>query len=120
MLRAMKIIERKEEKSAIYKITPLGEHFKKQNANSFGFDLLKIINYLDSIKVLIKFVSDNLEVSAQDISDILGNEMIFYNQILLGKGFKKPFNVPISQTLLDLLVEFRILQLNPQTRKYFY
>lgn len=119
MLRAMRILERIKETSAIYKITALGKYLMKQDTYSLGFEILNILNHLDSIKILLQFIKDNLEVESREISNSLGNEMSFYNELIFGKDWKKPFNEPISQTLLSLLTEVKILEKNNETKKFF-
>jgi len=119
MLRAMRILERIKETSAIYKITALGKYLMKQDTYSLGFEILNILNHLDSIKILLQFIKDNLEVESREISNSLGSEMSFYNELIFGKDWKKPFNEPISQTLLSLLTEVKILEKNNETKKFF-
>ena len=109
MLRAMKILVRTSENNALYKLTSLGIYIVKQNDSRRFFLILKIMNNLSSIKVIIKYIRDKQNATAEDISDYLGNEMIYYNKILLDKSWKKPFNIPLVRTLLELLVELNIL-----------
>ena len=80
--------------------------------------MLKIINNLSSVSVLIKYIRDKQNATAEEISDYLGNEMIYYNKILLDKSWKKPFNIPVVRTLLEILVEFNILLKDPQSKQY--
>ena len=119
MLRAMKILLRTSENKALYKLTSLGIYITKQNDSKRLFLKMKIIKNLKTVKVLIKYIRDKQSATAEEISDCLGNEMIYYNKILLDKSWKKPFNIPVVRTLLELLVEFNILLKDPQSKQYF-
>jgi len=120
MLRGMQIIIRINEKKAIYKISNLGNDFINQKLDSVGFDFIKIILNLNAIQKLITFIKEKSEVNKKDVSAELGEEMVYYTQILFGKGIKKPYNEPIAKTLLDLLVEIKVLQKSINSKNYYY
>ena len=120
MLRAMKILRRIEEKKVNYQITNLGKYVLKSDDETLVDHLKNIFQYLFSIRILLDFIKDNHEVSKEDICDVLGKEMIYYNKITLGKATSKPYNRVICGVLLVLLVELKILQMNVNTKKFYY
>lgn len=120
MLRSMQIILRTNEKKAIYKVSDLGNYFINQKLDSVGYDFIKIILNLNAIQKLITFIKEKSEVNKKDVSAELGEEMVYYTQILYGKGMKKPYNEPIAKTLLDLLVEIKIIQKSIDSKNYYY
>lgn len=121
MLRALKIFHSIKEGNKIsYRITDLGKYVCNTEDDKIISNLKTILEYLFSIKILIQFIKDKQEVSKEDINDVLGQEMIYYNKKTLGKAIPKPFNKPIGGEILNLLSEFKILKKNLNTKKYYY
>lgn len=119
MLRALRILSRSSDKKAIYKVTALGRYILKESEISSVIILLKLFNNLNSIKILKQFIKDKGNISPEEISKELGEEMVYYNKLLLNKEWKKPFNIPITRTLLNILFELKVLQKDPVSKRFF-
>ncbi|GAG03684.1 unnamed protein product [marine sediment metagenome] len=121
MIRALKIVNMiKEGRKVTFRVTDLGKYICSLKNEEIVQKIKTILKYLYSIQILIEFIKDLHEVSKEDINDILGKEMIYYNKKTLDKAIPKPFNEPIGGELLNLLSSLEILQKNPKTRKFYY
>ncbi len=121
-LRALKILNKfKDVEKTSYSVTDLGKYLCKYTEEKELLQNMKnILQYLYSINILIEFIKDNKEITKEDVDRVLGKEMIYYNKKLLGKAIPKPFNKAISGELLRLLLEFKLLNKNPNSHKYYY
>ncbi len=121
-LRALKILHKfKDVRKISYSVSDLGKYLCNYTDNGELLQNMKnILKYLYSIKILIEFIKDNKEVTKVDVDSVLGKEMIYYNYKILGESIPKPFNKAISGELLRLLSEFKVINKNPTSHKYYY